>query len=308
MLRWLGVGVFAVLVAGNGFASHREGDVVVFRTAGQPERQLKILRVSQFSDGESLIDVQDLTTGDRFTVPGKVMAALSRPRTPPTPQPTPVAPPTQSSAKPLPPPPVPLTTTQPATPPPQPSPANPPAPETVATPVAEASATPIPAPVEPAEPGEIAQATATPSAPSQPETSGNARFQSPISQTSREEIPQTRQSLLLTSLLTPQEQMYAEIKPLIADLHTALRPTVREDAATGLAEGRYGSRPEVKATIAYAAMSDPAISVRAHCIRCLMSLGYHHPVYVDYLQKCAVCDSVELKQAAIVALQKLRPR
>src|SRR5689334_9572777 len=61
----------------------REGDVLTFRTAGQPERQVKVLRVTGSADGEPLADLQDLTTGARYTVPARVLASASKPAAPP---------------------------------------------------------------------------------------------------------------------------------------------------------------------------------------------------------------------------------
>ena len=76
----------------------RAGDVFVFRTAGQPERRVKVVRVSMFTDGESQADVQDLATGARYAVPGRVLMAMmapqaaapSKPAPPPVLNPTPV--------------------------------------------------------------------------------------------------------------------------------------------------------------------------------------------------------------------------
>lgn len=263
MTRWLALALLGIAVSGTALAAPKEGDVVVFRTSGQPERRLKVLRVSAFPDGESLADVEDIATGDRFTLPGKVLAAAGRSR----------------SAEPKP------------EPKPEPAPVVVVPPITV-TPVAESNIVRVrhrewvrPAVILPASANIPDDATTTP----EPEVMAPPPAQ-PVPPPSAE------------------SRMFAEIKPLVADLHTALRPTVREDAATGLAEGRYGSRPEVKATLAYAAMTDPAPSVRAHCIRCLSALGYHHPVYVDYLRACAASGTGEVQTAASTALVKLTPR
>jgi hypothetical protein len=256
MTRWLALALLALAVSGPASAAPREGDVVVFRTSGQPERRLKVLRVSAFPDGESLADVQDEATGDRFTLPGKVLAAAGRIRNP-EPKPEPVQ--------------VPVA-------------AKPPVPESTIVRVRMREWAP-PVVILPASANLPADDATTAPEPSQPPP-----------------VPQAQPQP------SAEAQMFAEIKPLVADLHTALRPTVREDAATGLAEGRYGSRPEVKATLAYAAMTDPAPSVRAHCIRCLSALGYQHPVYVEFLRACAGSGSGEVQTAAAAALAKLTPR
>lgn len=103
-------------------------------------------------------------------------------------------------------------------------------------------------------------------------------------------------------------QMAAEVAPYIQELQNALRPSQREFAATALAEGRYGSRPEVKAVLAQAAMTDPAPSVRAHCITLLSSLGYHERKYLDFLRAAASTEVAQVKSAAVTALARLTPR
>lgn len=52
--------------------------VLVIRTSGQPDRQVRVLNVSTFSDGESIADVQDLATGQRFSIPGPMLAYLQK--------------------------------------------------------------------------------------------------------------------------------------------------------------------------------------------------------------------------------------
>jgi len=102
--------------------------------------------------------------------------------------------------------------------------------------------------------------------------------------------------------------MAEELQPYLTDLSRALRPSVRERAAGGLADGRYGSRPEVKAVLARAALLDPASNVRAHCIRLLSKLGYHESSYLDYLDACSESADALVKQAAVDAVAKLRVR
>ena len=52
--------------------------VLLMRTAGQPDRTLKVLKRSTFPDGDALVDVQDVTTGQRFTLPAKLADRLPR--------------------------------------------------------------------------------------------------------------------------------------------------------------------------------------------------------------------------------------
>ena len=68
--------------------------IVLMRTAGQPDRQLKVLKQSSFSDGESIAEVQDVASGQVFTLPGKVVALLPKMGgTVPAPPPVVAAPP-----------------------------------------------------------------------------------------------------------------------------------------------------------------------------------------------------------------------
>ncbi len=111
------------------------------------------------------------------------------------------------------------------------------------------------------------------------------------------------------SLLLPLPLVMAdEIQPFVHNLFTAMRPSIRERGATALAECRFGSKPEVKAIIARAALLDPAPNVRATCIKLLSTLGYHETTYLDFLDACSDSAHPQVKQAAIDALAKLTSR
>jgi len=105
-----------------------------------------------------------------------------------------------------------------------------------------------------------------------------------------------------------EDRMEDETKAVVADLTKALMPSVRERAATALAESRYGWKPEIKTHLATAARHDPAPSVRAHCIGLLAKLGYHESLYLAYLEEVAATGSPEVQKAAKAALTKLAPR
>ncbi len=104
-----------------------------------------------------------------------------------------------------------------------------------------------------------------------------------------------------------QEMLQAETKDYIYELATAIRPSQREYAASGLAACRFASRPEVKSVLAKVAISDPAPSVRAHCVLLLSRLGYHDAEYIDYLKTCEKSDHPMLRVAANFALSVLSP-
>ena len=61
----------------------REGDVIALPTAGQPERKVKVLRVTRSDGGEAMADLQDQATGARYTVPARMLTAKPRPTAPP---------------------------------------------------------------------------------------------------------------------------------------------------------------------------------------------------------------------------------
>ena len=103
-------------------------------------------------------------------------------------------------------------------------------------------------------------------------------------------------------------RMKEETAHSIAALQSASRPTIRMDAASALADGRFGSAMEVKMMLANAAMHDPAPVVRSHCITCLSKLGYTSPEYVGYLRQCSFDLDHGVKCAASEAMTKLEPR
>jgi hypothetical protein len=93
----------------------------------------------------------------------------------------------------------------------------------------------------------------------------------------------------------------------IRDLFNAMRPSVRERAATALSECRYNWRPEIKGILAKAAIRDPAATVRAHCIKLLSNLGYAEAPYIRALEYLAATDEEIVKKAAEGALARLSP-
>jgi hypothetical protein len=102
-----------------------------------------------------------------------------------------------------------------------------------------------------------------------------------------------------------------EMQPMADQLAHALRPSVRVNAALGLADMRYAARPEVKAVLAKAAMTDPATLVRTVCVRELARLGYKESGYVEYLRETASGDGdapEQLRLAALDALRAVTPR
>lgn len=456
MTRWLWARAAAVVLACGTFTvaqspaplattpapAPREGDIFTFRTAGQPERKVKITRVTPFADGDALADVEDLATGAKYTIPAKVLMASARsvarvpekvsatppsfskhadpngwPKKPtnpshvkptgfPTSLPTPT--PTKGTQSPFaqravptspkspattgssmlhgvgasqPPLPMPSTVTYPTgNGPPMPeSPRIAPVPELPPPPVLTGPSEPkvLLAPVTrdtnpiapptlsgPIAPGRIAEPTLEfpiqppslvpggiipPLATEKPETvtvpaptvapaptpapsppivvpAPSPAPSPPIVEVIPQPLPVNVQAIpiIQMDLVSPPpapvsivpiglsgaaaEQMIEETTPVLRDLTQALRPTVRERAATTLAEGRYGWRTEVKAELARAAAHDPATSVRAHCIRLLSKLGYHETAYLDQLATWAESDSIRVREAAREALAKLTVR
>ncbi|HET6574259.1 MAG TPA: HEAT repeat domain-containing protein [Fimbriiglobus sp.] len=301
----------------------RAGDVIALRTAGQPERKVKVLRLTRPDGGELLADLQDLATGARYTVPARMLTAKPRPAPPtsagtglyhnptrwntaprpPVAQPRPASPVTTQkfiAYKPPAPSRVVLTQERPAPLPPpaaKPKPSPPPvAPPPVV--IARPPVTPLPyeRPLPPpvAPPPFAALRPATEFAPaSAPEVRPAGLF---------DPLPL---HLVPPAPVAAADPMAEETGPYLRDLFDALRPSVRERAATALAECRYNSQPEVKAQLAKAAAADPCPDVRAHCVRLLSKLGYHESRYLDELAGWAESGPPALRQAARDALARL---
>jgi len=104
------------------------------------------------------------------------------------------------------------------------------------------------------------------------------------------------------------DRMDEDLQGSLSDLRTALRPATRQSAATAIAQGRYGWKPEVKAHLAQAARADSSSIVRAHCIELLSKLGYHETEYLDFLDEAVTTASPEVQTAAKAALLKLAPK
>ena len=155
-------------------------------------------------------------------------------------------------------------------------------------------------------------ATAQPSVNTHPSTSASAAALAARDTPVPEDVRQASLSAPARNEVwaaTPMDaRMTAEVGPWMHELKTALRPSVRETAASALVNGRYASRPAIKAALAAAAMADPAASVRAHCVRLLSRLGYHDADYVTYLRSAAGTESTEVQAAARLALVQLTPR
>ncbi len=189
-------------------------------------------------------------------------------------------------------------------PPPQPAPvvvAPTPAPTAVVVAPPDAYGPPPVTPLAEPKVAVVAQPVAAPVAPPAP-----APLPPPVELASRV-VPAAPVAEPVPSPAVPT-QMLDEVQPFVNELFQALRPSLRERAATGLADGRYGSRPEVKATLARAALTDPAPDVRAHCIAQLAKLGYYEASYLAYLDACAASGHATVKQAAVAALTKLASR
>jgi len=336
-------------------ATPADQPIVRMRTAGQADRQLKVLRVTSYTEGESVAEVQDMQTGQTFTLPGKVVAMLPKEAAsapPPAPlQPTPPARPAPGVTQPV--------TVEKPTPKPAPEPDPQPqpkvlfipstAPESVAEPKAPTVAEPkreaaparapgaslvwrprageapalAPAPLEPGKsdrwvpmrrfnavpPQSLAPSLQT-IARGSSETGREVEDGPPAVRLIRPSVVEERSELVPVAYRTVEAHIRDEVQGYVYELGSALRPSVRENAAICLAEGRFGSRREVKTVLAKAAVADPAPSVRAICIELLLKLGYHDPEYMAYLQMASVpgAGPTLVRAAAKEALAKLTPR
>jgi hypothetical protein len=305
-------------VLAGGVAAGQSGETIRMRTAGQPDRVLRVVKVDRMSDGHTLVDVKDVKTGDVFTLMDPSFLGQMKPveRTPPPP-PEPV---TAEAPIPVPPPPVatnvepplaripvgrqsaivPLRVSPPAPAPSNPGP-DPAAPHELPGPVAGYATTPMP-------PVSDRPAVTLPD-----DVAASPPAVQPVSLAPVEPVRPYVQNTL--AAITPQYgpetvemRMYREIGPWVADLTRAVRPSVRMDAATALAEGRYGWRDEVKAYLARSAADDPAAVVRAHCISLLTQLGYATGEYRSYLASRATDPNTDVRVAAAIGLARLEPR
>lgn len=336
-------------------AAQPASDVLVQKTAGQPERRLRLLKVGNGPDGERFADLQDVATGAKFTVPYAALAGMKRATdvAPPSPPPPPAAKPAgggkfpTSLAAPEPSPggyspfaakPIPLPETRPqpksrwgdlpptvAPPPIAPPPIAPPQPVTATPPMPVAPPQPMPATLPqpvPAVAGSLdTPLTALVAAPAQPVQVAAPPVAEPPPAVALPTVAEPPAVLRMSFPAAPAyappspswppglaDQMRAETEPYAHDLTHALRPSLRERAATALFNGRHASHPEVKQLLAQVAATDPAPTVQAHCVRLLSALGYHSREHVEFLESAAGSDHAGLRQAANTALAKLTPR
>ena len=368
--RGMASGVAAFLLAGGAFGqpsttpftapaslaqprTPSEQPIVLMRTAGQPDRQLKVLKQSSFSDGESIAEVQDVASGQVFTLPGKVVALLPKmagtaPAPPPVvaalpirqvpPEPKLQLQPAKSVAPSKDDQPMPKVTFIPAPPleptpvqrvdaklPPALSPALPvptPGASLVWRPRTEVNPALAPAPVgkpdrwqptqrmDPSSLQSLAPTVRTIARGTHQSGHDEDADEPPAVRLIRPRVVEERVELVPVAYRSIEMLIRDETREYVYDLVSALRPSIRENAALCLAESRYGSRPEVKNALARAAVADPAASVRVKCIELLMRLGYHDPDYMAYLQSAATPGetSTMVKAAAKEALAKLSPR
>lgn len=324
MTRWLLTGVAATVAWGGSAAAQAPrpatpvsppaardgapgGPIIVMKTAGQPDRRVQVIRSERGPDGKVLTEVKDLATGEVYTMtdvnpggdldaPAKAAPAKPAAKDAGLPRakdrtadpllggrttsgmPTPATPTKETKPRifgrvfgkaETPPPPV-------APPAARPAPAARPTAQPTYAP-APASATPIPvmpAPAATTPPAGPVQASATVAAPA----------------------------------VRPSEQMKGEIAQYVQDLKAHPRPSFRMEAATGLTDGRYAGRAEVKQALATAAKDDPAGAVRGHCIACLSKLGYADPEHVRRLHLWADDPDPAVRRAAQEAVAKLAPK
>jgi hypothetical protein len=273
------------------------GPIITLKSPGQPERRVQVLRSTRGPDGKVTSEVKDLATGEVYTMvdvnPG---GDLDTPTAvlPPSPDALPRA--KDRTFDPLlgggPAAAMPTTETKPGffrrlLGKPQASPAGPLPSGSRTTPTTTSAPAPAPAP------------TPTPVLmPVTPPTHSSAPPPAPIQPT----------IALSARPLRPSEQMREDIDEYLENLKSHPRPSLRMEAASGLADGRYAARAEVKKALVAAAKGDPAAIVRSHCIACLSKLGYADPEYVRELHQWAADANPLVAQAATNALAKLAPK
>ena len=314
MKRWLLTGVAATVAWGGSAAAQAPqpatpvsppaakdgppgGPIIVIKTAGQPDRRVQVIRSERGPDGKVLTEVRDLATGDVYSMvdvnPGGTLDAPAKPATPATPAWTPVRKPaggTDSQAN------LPRAKDRPADPllggtPAATAPAQDSKPRFFGRVFGKAETPTQPA----AKPAPVARTMAPPTT-------------APAAMPAMPAGPVQAAASVAAPPMKPSEQMREDISQYIQDLQSHPRPSFRMEAASGLADGRYAARAEVKQALATAAKDDPAGVVRGHCIACLSKLGYADPEYVRRLQLWANDPDPAVQSAAADALAKLAPK
>jgi HEAT repeat protein len=92
---------------------------------------------------------------------------------------------------------------------------------------------------------------------------------------------------------------------LLASLHDALLPSEREEAAEALAAPDKAGDPRAVTALAKAAREDPAVSVRATCVRCLGKMQANTEVVKTTLQALQGDPETEVRQEAEQVLAHL---
>jgi hypothetical protein len=288
--------------AAGAFGQPPVGETVRIRQAGRADRVVKVLRREQTTEGLTRLVVKDGKTGEVFTLTdmpatGRMASRTDAPPAPAVPESPSRPAPTYSGL--LTAPAFVPTPAAPAPTTPPPAAPTPVAVPTIPVPIALPDLPLIPIPPIPSE------AEATPTVPTIPVQPVSMAPVTPLRPYVQSSMPAPAPPV---GFEPPDVRMQREIAPWVAELTTAARPSIRMDAATALAEGRYGWRDEVKAHLAKAAATDPAAIVRAHCISLLSTLGYAEAEYRTSLAVWAGDKSPDVRVAASVALAKLEPR
>lgn len=338
-----------------------EPGVMIFRSPGQPDRKVKLIKTTQLEDGRVVTEVKDVKTGETLYVATGTATQPIKPKVVSTLAKDVVAKPTTLAksvgegpvitppAKPSMTPTIPTMPTSVAAPSANLPAVTLPATTTLKTevarepqtnikptttsksPAAVAAIAPVTPPTAVKEPGRLSKAFSKPSsaktetlvpakstvvtpsampvvAPMPAPTLAPAPIPAPMPANAVGVAGEPLKVSLPVGVVPVEFRMKNELAADAATLRSAMRPTQRQDAATALAEGRYGSSSEVKVILAGCAKSDPAPIVRAHCIDCLSKLGYAEADHVAYLRQCLMDSDDTVKTAAANALVKLQPK
>ena len=268
--------------------------VMVLKTAGQPDRKVRVVRSTKSADGRVVTEVKDVATGETLLVSDTSKGGRTDAVVATTPQLPPVKPsnfvadvkgaPTALIPK------AKVRESDPLLNGGSKSPAA----MTVAT---KSKPTETPKALPATMPSAVAAKAAAPSP-----------FPAVLPANAIAKAGDAVHVILPVGYVPAEFRMKDETAGSVATLQQAARPTLRQDAATALAEGRFGTRPEIKSILAGAAMHDPAPVVRAHCVTCLSKLGYCEPQYVAFLRQGTVDTDPGVKAAVAEALAKLEPR
>jgi hypothetical protein len=95
------------------------------------------------------------------------------------------------------------------------------------------------------------------------------------------------------------------LQQMVVALHDSLYPSQRELAAQSMSAADWRTHPEVVQALTTAAKEDPAVTVRAGCLRCLTNMRANTPQVVGVVRGLKNDSDPRVRQEAERALSVL---